>query len=460
MKKLTRFYLAAALAAIFALLASSTNAAGAAPVIVGIDMVSWDRGHASANGISNSASISADGGLVAFASTASDLIFGDGNNVGDIFVRDMASGVTERVSITSTGAEANNTSSEPSISADGRFVAFTSLANNLTTGSYNSFSDVYVRDRQLGTTTLVSAKLDHPLDEANNRSSAPAISADGRYVAFLSSATDIYPETTVIRQDVYVRDLQTWAIVRASVNDAGVRAETNSNPATNPPFAPPAISADGRYVAFFSAATNLVAGDTNGSLDIFVRDLQGDTTIRASVDSSGIQVSGNSIFPSLTSDGRYVAFLSDSSTLVSGDTNGIHDVFVKDLQSGSVTRVSVSSTGEQQNLDNVTWAPSISSAGRFVVFDSLATNLVSGDTNGVGDVFVHDLQTGQTRRLSHDSAGVQGNNTSTRPAVSADGHYMVFQSNATNLVYGDSNGNSDIFIAPLIWYNYIPLVLR
>ena len=204
------------------------------------------------------------------------------------------------------------------------------------------------------------------------------------------------------------------------------------------------ISADGRYVAFASYASNLVSGDTNGTPDVFIHDRQGGGTTRVSVASDGTQGNWDSWYSSISADGRYVAFYSGASNLVSGDTNGTDDVFVHDGQTGQTTRVSVASDGAQGN--DISWDPSISADGRYVAFYSDATNLVSGDTNGTDDVFVHDWQTGQTTRISVASDGAQGNEGSWYSSISADGRYVAFYSGASNLVSGDTNGVGDVFV--------------
>jgi len=207
----------------------------------------------------------------------------------------------------------------------------------------------------------------------------------------------------------------------------------------------PSISSDGRFVAFRSVASNLVSGDTNSTWDIFVHDRQTSQTTRVSVDSGGLQGNGRSQSTSISSDGRFVAFHSRASNLVPGDTNGTYDIFVHNRQTGQTTRVSVDSGGLQGN--SLSEMSSISSDGRFVAFESYASNLVPGDTNGEADIFVHDRQTGQTTRVSVDSGGLQGNNHSDGPmSISSDGRFVAFQSEATNLVPGDTNGRTDIFV--------------
>src|SRR6185436_5012987 len=197
-----------------------------------------------------------------------------------------------------------------------------------------------------------------------------------------------------------------------------------------------AISADGRFVAFASSASNLVAGDTNGTNDIFLRDRAAGTTVLLSVDSAGTQGNGPSQSPAISADGHLVAFLSVASNLVPGDTNSGSDVFVRDLQSATTERVSVTSNGSQVYAGGT--YPSISADGAYVAFISAAPDLVAGDTNGVLDVFLRNRTSGTTERVSVGSGGVEGDDRSGFAAISADGRYVVFQSKATNLVPGDT----------------------
>ena len=384
--------------------------------------------------------ISADGRYVAFASIASNLVPGDTNGTDDVFVRDLRSGTTERVSVATDGSQGNSYSESPAISADGRYVAFVSGASNLVPGHPNDFEDVFVRDRQSGTTQRVNVATDGT--EANNGSFSPAISADGRYVAFESYGSNLVPGDTNDLGDVFVRDLRSGTTQRVSVATDG----TQGNRLSGGHFGP-AISADGRYVAFESAASNLVAGDTNHTTDVFVRDLRSGTTQRVSVATGGTQANRNSDSPAISADGRYVAFDSYGSNLVPGDTNENYDVFVRDRQSGTTERVSVATDGTQANNDN--YSPAISADGRYVTFQSDASNLVPGDTNGTWDVFVRDRQSGTTQRVNVATDGTQANSGSDSPAISADGRYVAFASYASNLVPGDTNHSEDVFVRDL-----------
>jgi Tol biopolymer transport system component len=234
----------------------------------------------------------------------------------------------------------------------------------------------------------------------------------------------------------FVHDRQTGITERVSVDSAGNEGNSLSGS--------PAISADGRFVAFQSSASNLVTGDTNGWSDIFVHDRQTGITERVSVDSAGNQGNAGSWYPAIRADARYVAFESEATNLVPGDNNGWFDIFVHDRQTGITERVSVDSAGNQGNGSSRD--PAISADGRYVAFQSCASNLVTGDTNGRADTFVHDRQTGITERVSVDSAGNEGNSFSQEVHVSADGRFVAFASEASNLVPGDNNGWFDILV--------------
>ena len=290
----------------------------------------------------------------------------------------------------------------------------------------------------VSTTSVVSAAPDGA--NADNDSDTASVSSDGRYVAFASSATNLVAGDTNGQRDVFVRDMSTGTVVRVSVSSDEVEGDSSSGD--------PWISSDGRYVAFESSATSLVAGDTNSTTDIFVRDLTAGTTVRVSLDSDEVEGDSGSYDASISADGRYVAFESSASSLVAGDTNAIYDIFVRDLTAGTTVRVSVDSDEVEANADS--YDASISSDGRFVAFESDATNLVAGDTNSTMDVFVRDLTGTTTVRVSVDSDEVvEGNNSSVDPSISADGRFVAFESYATNLVAGDTNGTYDVFTRDL-----------
>jgi hypothetical protein len=396
--------------------------------------VSVSSGGVEGNGDSIASSISADHRFVAFSSRATTLVVGDTNGCSDVFVHDNQTGTTERVSIDSAGTEGNNDSYYPSISADGRFVAFWGSASNLVAGDTNGVPDVFVHDRLIGTTWRVS--VDSAGVQGNAYSNYPSISADGRFVAFWSFASNLVVGDTNGVPDVFVHEIQGGTTERVSVDSAGVQGNDDS--------LDPSISADGRFVAFASLASSLVAGDTNLVQDIFVHDRLNGTTERVSVDTAGAQANDDSQNPSISADGRFVAFDSDATNLVASDTNGVSDIFVHDRQSGMTERVSIDSGGTQSG-GNSYW-PSISANGHFVAYYSDATNLVAGDTNAAFDVFVHDRLIGTTERVSVATGGAEGNARSLNPSISADGRFVAFESVASNLVAGDTNGFSDIFV--------------
>ncbi len=388
---------------------------------------------------STSASISADGSLVAFRSIATNLVTGDTNGFGDIFVYNLLSGQTTRVSVDSEKTQANSSSSSPSISADGTYVAFQSDATNLVPGDTNGWADIFVRDLASGVTMRVSVASDGT--ESDEVSFRPSISGNGKCVVFGSQATNLVAGDTNGFGDIFVHDWTKGETVRVSVSSGGEQA---NNLSCISGFSRPTISSDGRFAAFDSLASNLVAGDSNKVGDIFVHDRELGKTIRVSVASDGTEGNKESRGSSISGDGRYVAFSSEATNLVTGDTNNQDDVFVHDCQTGTTTRVSVSSEGTQGNYNS--YEESISDDGRYVAFRSSSTNLVTGDTNGAEDIFVHDRQTGVTSRVSVGAGGAQANGVSANPSISADGHFVAFHSSATNLVSGDTNGCRDVFV--------------
>ena len=346
---------------------------------------------------------------------------------------------TERVSVSALGGDSNGASNLPSISSDGRYVAFQSGATDLVPVVTNGFIHIFVHDRQTGTTTQVSLHTNGT--EADGPSSDPSISSNGRFVAFESEAGNLVAGDTAFPSgfpDIFVHDLQTGDTIWVSEDPLGGEG--------NGPSFNPSISADGRYVAFESEA-DLVVGDTS-FFDIFVRDLLAGTTTLVSVNWNGDQADDNSYSPSISSDGRYVAFESFATDLMAVGTNGNGHIFVRDLLSGTTTMVSVDSSAIPIQGNGNSYSPAISSDGRYVAFESDSDNLVAGDTNGSTDIFVHDLQTGATTRISVDSSAIpiQGNSDSYSPAISFDGTSVAFVSDADNLVGGDDNGFPDIFL--------------
>ena len=268
-----------------------------------------------------------------------------------------AQGTTKRVSVSSGGVQGNGSSGGPAISPNGRFVTFSSDATNLVPSDTNGKSDAFIRNRQTGKTRRVS--VNSAGEQGNGNSQSQALSDDGRFVGFYSDATNLVADDTNNVQDVFVRDRLKGTTERVSVSSA---SEQGNNLSIRPDF-----SADGRFVAFYSSATNLVPGGTNGAFQVFVRDRQKGTTQLVSVNSAGEQGNGSSLDPVLSANGRFVGFFSAANNLVPSDTNGRYDVFVRDRQTGTTQLVSVSSAGEQGNFESL--RPGISADGRFVTFN-------------------------------------------------------------------------------------------
>ncbi len=405
--------------------------------VSGIERVSLDSNGIEGNGSSATPSISADGRFVVFKSESSNLVPNDTNGVSDVFIYDRQTDQTQLVTRAANGDSANAPSAG-SVSADGHYVVFESRATNLVPGFVPEGQNlIYVWERQTGLIEVVSlnANGDHPnLDSTN-----PQISADGRYVALQSVATNLLPAPLPdgTPSQIYVIDRQTGQVELLSVNSAGAEGDA--------PSKSPRISADGRFVTFDSLATNLVNDDTNGSADVFVYDRLTRQLERVSVNADGDEGDGQSTGATVSADGRYVAFESTAKNLIPGevDENNFFDVFVRDRDTGEVERVSVSSESIKGNLDS--FSGRISDDGRFVAFKSDASNLVLGDTNNKTDVFVFDRQNGRIERVSVDADGNQSNDTSEGHFLSSDGRFLVFHSLATNLVSDDSNSVRDVF---------------
>jgi hypothetical protein len=363
------------------------------------------------------------------------IVANDHNNNTDVFVRDLVAGTTTLVSVNRDGTGTGNSGSDfPSISADGRYIAFKSFASDLVANDQNRTFDVFVRDMVTGTTTLVSVNL-LGTGSGNNASDAiPVISANGRFVVFESSANNLVANDNNRQQDLFIRDLQTKTTSLVSSNAAG---NGGGNGATYRAI----ISDKGQFVFFLSFASNLVMNDHNGVQDIFMRNMRTGITSLVSINSAGTG-SGNGVSssddfhpPVISPDGRFVAFSSVASDLVTNDTNGeIQDVFVRDMISGKTSLVSVNNTGRGSGND-YSVVTSISPDGRHIAFHGGASDLVTNDTNQTTDAFLRDMGTEVTRLVSVNSAGTaSGNRASYEARVSADGKMVVFQSSATDIV--------------------------
>lgn len=379
-------------------------------------------------------SLSADGRFVAFVSVARNLVTPtDTNDLSDIFVRDRQTETTERVSVSSAGVVSNSVSLYPSVSADGRFVAFESRATNLAAADADAYGDVYIHDRQTHETILASLGSRTPLLDGPD-AVQPTISDDGSRVAFLGSNLT---NDAVYATNVYVYDRVAQTTTLASVTQANVPSNENCTD--------PVLSSDGRLVAFSSQSAGFLPAPPLLAPQIFMKNLTSGALTLVSQNAAGERGNDTSIMPSISANGRYVAFVSAASNLVTGDANGLPDIFVRDLQTSTTTRVSVDSSGAEASASGADFPPSISDDGRYVAFASDAANLVTGDTGSFQDAFVHDRMTGTTRRISVNGSGTQGNNSTSVAVVSADGQTLGFHSLASNLVPND-NGWSSVFV--------------
>jgi len=404
-------------------------------------------GNATGNSQSSGGFISADGHYVIFRSDASNLVAGDNNGLSDIFRRDTVANTTELVTLNSAGTSSALTGGVflEDISADGRYVAIASLDGNLVAGDTNRKTDVFVRDMQAGTTTLVSVNAAGAA--GNNHSFASRISDDGQRIAFASAATNLTTQNDFnSSDDIFVRNLTTNTTSLVSISTSGASGNGFS--------ADPQISANGQIVVFSSSATNLAAVSSSVN-NIFARNLSSNTTAVVSAQTNSSTVTGNSdsFFStdsgnvrSISDDGRYVVFEGRATNLTATtDTNSANDIFVRDLVALTTKLVSVRTDGASTG-NNVSESPRLSTNGLFVVFRSRASNLVTTDTNGFNDIFVRDVVGEKTVLASINAAGTNsGNFNSENPYINADGSTVAFTSGATDLVTNDTNNKNDAF---------------
>jgi len=332
------------------------------------------------------------------------------------------------------------------VSSDGSIVAFSSFASNLVPGDINGTSDIFVFNRTTKKTELISKGLGG--QPANSWSRTPSMSADGRYVAYITTASNIMEGVTCPGSDpkcanIVVYDRATHTNRLANRNTLGLRVGVSIEDADG--AIGPVMSANGQFVAFRSSSRIISSTDTNTVADVFVRDLGANVTRVASVDNAGHTGNERSNAFSISNDGRYVVF-SSYSALVPEDTNGYEDIYLRDMQAGVTKLVSVAKNGGPITSTATTDRPDISNDGRYVVFQSLANEIVAGDNNNTSDVFLRDMQTGVTRRVSAANNGTGGNESSGQPAISGNGRYIVFFSSASNLVFGDNNDTFDVFV--------------
>ncbi len=369
-------------------------------------------------------SLSADGRYMSLTATAGFLQH--------IFLYDRYTGTSKDLT-----SLANNISLASEVSANGRYVAFRSAATNLIASDGNGPTmDIFVQDVATGKTELISRTSDGKA--TNDQSYFAAISGDGQVVVFSSAATNLVAGDTNNAADVFLRNRKTAKTTRISVSSTGNQAEwgIGSNGIVD-------ISADGRYVVFSSPSSNLVAGDNNTE-DVFLRDTKTGTTTRISQPVKTTGFDGGSSSPSISGNGRHIAFVSGSSKLVADDTDDVNsDIFVYDRSTKKSTKITKNSGGNSV-------LPTISADGRFVGFMSQAPNLIANDTNGVWDTFLHDRSTGKTIRVNVTPQNLQSTGDSmllqSRPVLSADGRFMGFESAAKDLTADDADNANDVFL--------------
>lgn len=338
----------------------------------------------------------------------------------------------KQVSVDNQGNVGDGSSKNPSISANGRYIVYHSEAGNLVANDTNNASDIFYHDKKTGATYRITLGSQ---GEGNDDSVDPRISDNGRYVVYSSAASNLVEGDTNVKYDIFLFDSKKGATRRVSVGNSGEQGNGGS-------FIP-AISANGRYIVYDSYASNLVAYDHNLSRDIFLFDKKTGKTSMVSVNNAGNPGNDDSSSARISNNGRYIVFHSDAQNLVEGDTNNASDIFLHDIKKGTTRLISANSSGSQGNGGS--YHAHISNNGRYVVYASDASNLVEGDNNNAKDIFLYDTKKGTTRIISNSSFGVQGNSTSDNPRISSRGRYIVYASDASNLVEGDNNNFPDVF---------------
>lgn len=455
-----------------------------------IEIVSTDSSGNASDGWSESPSVSADGRFVAFKSFAKNLSPADTQNFSDVYLKDMQTGSLKLVSSNSNGIVGDYFSSSPMISSNGRYVVFASGAGNLADNDFNSSTDIFVKDIQTGSVSRVSSaqslyvgsdsvpsitaagnfvafgtaeslvaidrrgndtyrrnmltgsyaiatQIDPLATNAtgNGDSYIGSLSGDGSVVAFDTFATNLGSKAVGIEGQVYARIQGVATGQLISENAMGIPAIGNSRN--------PSVSGNGVWISFESNAYNLISNDNNGQYDIYVKNRNTGSIERVSTTNDGAESSGYSFDSSISGDGRFVAFISTATEFDSADQNGTQDVYVKDRMTNRIVRASANATGA--SADSFSQSPKMSSSGQFVTFSSAATNLVAGDDNNQGDIFVKNLGTGESKLASANASGIIGNQQSFRSSISADGRFVIFESDATNLISGDTNDRTDIY---------------
>jgi Ca2+-binding RTX toxin-like protein len=404
-------------------------------VSTGANLAQEPTGGASDLGLYGGNVITSDGQKIVFGSSATDLVSGDTNGQGDIFVKDIGTGEIQRISISSDGTQGTGISHDAVISADGRYVAFHTDALNLE-GTYTTAGHVYLYDMNSDTLKLISK--DSANAEGDGYSNGMVISDDSKFVAFYSASSNLVASDTNGADDIFLYDIDADSLTRVSTSSLGVQADGASNGGMD-------ISSDGGLVVFSSAATNLIGSDGNGQNDIFIKKIDDGSVSRLSVATGNVEATGGgSHNPDITADGKYVVFDSAATDMVAGDTNTNNDIFRHEISTGTTIRVNTTSAaGEATGGDS--WRPTISDDGDFVVFESSATNLVSGVSTGT-HVYIKQISTDKIEVLDVPAAGTIGSGNAYQAHISGDGKNILFQSDSTDLVPSDGNGVQDIFM--------------
>jgi hypothetical protein len=410
------------------------------PPLEALSRVSVSSNGVEGDDLSQGSGISGDGRFVTFDSYATNLVDNDTNGQIDVFVRDTLAGTTSRISVPDQSLsdnEGNGYSGLPRITSDGRFIVFESMASNLVSGDTNDKSDIFVRDTQTNETIRVSVHTNGA--QGTFDSYYGAISADGRFVAFNSQASELVDNDNNDTYDVFVHEISTRTTSRVSVSSSDSEGDSGSDGI-------PDISGDGRYVVFGSDSTNLVPDDTNNNYDVFVHDRVTQETKRISVNNLAEQGNGESYYSKISEDGSLIVFSSEATNLTDDnndgvyddDTNGVLDFFISDWQNGVIVKITRNASGEEANGDSYAGdSGSISGDNRFIVFESSATNLTE---EGVSGTFIYD-------RLNQTIDLIDGNG-SYAPTISADGKYIGLTSPNDALVENDTNASSDVFKMP------------
>ena len=409
------------------------NASAAAGDIV---LASTTDAGLTSSGESIEPSLSGDGSIVAFRSQGR-LDPTDTDPIVDIYVKNLTTGDISLASTSNQGVKGNGPSWRASLSSDGTRVAFRSKATNLDPGDTDLVWDIYVKDMVTGHLTLVSATQGGT--KGNGDSDDPVLSPDGTQVAFDSTSTNLDPADTDPIPDIYVKDLVTGALTLASTTQAGVKGDGYSQG--------PSLSADGGVVAFRSQSDNLNVNDADTTQDIYVKDLGSGTLILASTTEGGTKGNGGANAPQLSADGNRVLFRTDSSNLDPIDTDSFHDIYLKDLLSGSLQLVSTTASGVKAN--DSCYNPSLSADASEAAFACFATNLDPNDVDPLLDIFVKDIGSGVVSLASAADDGTKTNGNSFFPSIAKDGSSVAFRSDATNLDPADTSTNPDIYVKQL-----------